>query len=144
MTQPNDTQAPERIWAVSFRLTQPMGAFQTEPCHAPEYIRADLAAAQTAAAWIAGRDAAVADVRESWEEGVPPAEFSEWAEQVEPPADASTALDALIAERVDAMWRECLGALPELGNEPVNPGWVLKTFMDKMLAIAARASKEGV
>lgn len=49
--------------------------------------------------------------------------------------DDNGELDEVKRQAKDDMWRTCLGALPDMGTDPVYPGWVLKTFMDNMLAI---------
>ena len=116
----------------------------------------DLSAAREAAAWIAGRDAAVKQMNDdpTGKASVTADNYPGWfcgryksASELTSPTD-TTALDRLIAERVreavEDMWRDCLGALPEMGADPVYPGWVLKTFIDNMQAIRrARGSKEG-
>lgn len=102
-----DTQAPERIWAQPEHTDDPAyGGFWIKSKVAPsvEYIRADVAAAQAAAAWIAGRDAAADDAERHWEhqpkrEGEMMQAIAENIRDLQPPAD-TTALDRLIAERV--------------------------------------------
>ena len=125
-----DTQAPERIWAhgnCMGKLGQPPkrfassyhGTWETrtgDANYASEYILASLYAAREAAAWIAGRDALANHISAmmtrcaaandktypSYAE-----DMRDWATDVtneagdlQPPADASAALDRLIAERV--------------------------------------------
>lgn len=171
MTQPNDTQAPERIWAWEANThlwcsDQP----RTEYKHAATpYLRADLAAAQTAAAWLAGRGAAAklndqqirdyVDEHGSTDPSTGMVEFpgdgEEWVGDREelcdairdltPPADLSAALDALIAERVREAWEAAAKEADETAQEA-------DLFSDKhgrqvaeriASTLRARASKEG-
>ncbi len=95
MTAPKiDTQAPDTIWADQDELTwveadpdEFMRSWETA------YVRADLSAAREAAAWIAGRDRS-ADEVDVWNIS------GDEIRAMIPPADASAALDRLIAERV--------------------------------------------
>lgn len=158
MTTP-DTQAPERIDTsrknaerIMWRIHESKAGHEvrTEGFLLIEALLAerDLASAQTAAAVMQMREDALARITPAargWPDACTNAALAAAAREIKAlPLPDTTALDALIAEREDAMWRECLGALPEMGNDPVNPGWVLKTFMDNMLVLRrARASKEG-
>lgn len=105
MTQSNETQAPTHICAYDDGLGAPDSRTwsDTYPIGKP-YILADLAAAQTAVAWLAGRDAAVkaSNAASAAAHGDMPydAAIEFVRASMNPPADASAALDRLIAERV--------------------------------------------
>lgn len=143
-----DTQAPERVWAgpgPAFGWEDIVGGnYDAGVPDCREFIRADVAAAQTAAAWIAGRDAAAhaAGHHNRW------SHLAENIRDLAPPADLAAALDALIAER---------------GQEAYNDGWIraakaikgilaipqpgtVSEIIDDLIASkmdAIRASKEG-
>lgn len=124
----NDTQAPERLWLVSIRTSPPVAAVQTTPCDGVVYVREDIADAQLSEMtrrrdeWrrkAEGYDELAAAVRAGIEEAgdrnlsrvflrgaLVDSERrlrdleDRVAAQTAAPADASAALDALIAERV--------------------------------------------
>lgn len=153
----NNTQAPERIWV---RITD-HSVMHSKPDDADEldreFVSASLAAAQTAAAWLAGRDECVNVITEGCAV-CRTVGFTGFADRVmeiaaaikdlTPPADASAALDALIAERVreaeQAGWIRAAKAIKGILAVP-QPGTVSE-IIDDLIASridAARASKEG-
>lgn len=84
MTAPKiDTQAPDTIW------DNGLGCYGHEDFGGTPYILASLSAAREAAAWIAGRDAAI-----------PFTSRPQRTMALTPPDDLAAALDRLIAERV--------------------------------------------
>lgn len=96
----------------------------------------DIAAAQTAAAWLAGRDAAADYCTQKAVAG----RVGMGIRALTPPADAAAALDALIAERVREAVEVCVEAIrKDAANGDISEGaaqWCIDT-------IAARSSKEG-
>ncbi|MGN7867736.1 hypothetical protein [Paracoccus sp. 22332] len=152
-----DTQAPERIWVTGeYSIWSTFRSFNASDLDHrnddgtsdyPEYVRADLADARAAAAWIEGRDAAAEDYKQNHVDGVKLWEFDGNAHaamlDLDPPTDASAALDRLIAERV----REAI--------QPIKEAWdwwqadsydrdasVVVDAIDEAMN-AARGSKEG-
>lgn len=113
--------------------------------------RADLADARAAAAWIAGRDAALSDYIEWGELGCSPSRelVSNSIRALTPPTDPA-ALDRLIAERVreavEAEREACAkvakrGLLPcDIGGELICDPYTCHTIAAN---IRARGSKEG-
>lgn len=111
-----ETQAPERVWITSERCLWPTHRSFTasDLDHSnddgtsdyPEYVRADVAAAREAAAWIAGRDAAaerVALLGKVVDADSPVGRTTDRclrAARSATPLSDTTALDRLIAERV--------------------------------------------
>lgn len=167
MTQPNDTQAPDTIWAIRTGIegAVAVGSWaDTVRYHGgTEYVSATVAAAQTAAAWLAGRDAVAARMihllngcADANEKTYPDyaRDMREWADDVDreakalPLPDGQAALDALIAERVreaeHAGWIRAAKAIKGILAIP-QPGTVPE-IIDDLIASridAARASKEG-
>ncbi|MGN7869600.1 hypothetical protein [Paracoccus sp. 22332] len=98
-----NTQAPERIWL--HYAAEAIGEKPERWWEYQDYERRDLADARAAAAWIEGRDAAANETERGWETA--PRQHGEMMQaladnirDLQPPTDASAALDRLIAERV--------------------------------------------
>lgn len=147
-TPPNDTGAPERIWAQPEHTDDPAyGGFWIKSKVAPsvEYVRADVAAAREAAAWIAGRDAAIAAYTENWETGSGHAlHGQEAAEALAPQQGSRAALDRLIEERV----REAVDRVSKLFEgcaSTLVPADYAQGYREALEHVrdAARDSKEG-
>lgn len=114
MTTP-DTQAPERIFAWGYPDDHIAHGYEGHwhvdkgANGGTEFIRADLADARAAAAWQGGIDALLDRVGDLPISEIAADEVIYAAKQLTPPADASTALDRLIAERVREARMAALG-----------------------------------
>lgn len=140
MTTP-DTQAPERIFAWGYPDDHIAHGYEGHwhvdkgANGGTEFIRADLADARAAAAWQGGIDALLDRVGDLPISEIAADEVIYAAKQLTPPADASTALDRLIVERV----REAY-----LAGHRTARAWSddVLSAEDGFANFAARASKE--
>ena len=152
MTAMIDTQAPERIWVTgeysiwptfrSFNASDLDHRNDDGTSDYPEYERRDLADARAAAAWIAGRDAAIGAYTENWETGSGHALHGQEAAEALPLPD-TTALDRLIAERVREAVEAALAAVYEADSLELAQHGTTKIAERIEAQIAARGSKEG-
>lgn len=175
-----DTTAPEQLGTARTLVERIARVIEDGDLFAPAMrkpvgavIRAllderDLAAAQTAAAWIAGRDAAVRRMNDdpTGKASVSADNYPGWfcgryksASELTPPADGQAALDRLIAERVryerreafeeaaDIVEKECNRILSKqdgtIAQVDANLRLIALLLPDIEAALRARGSKEG-